>query len=743
MPITEQAPVCSPCRCGMNGDELRYQEAEIENRIFRDIRQLFCGPGDNDVSSVPFNFHVLDGPRREAVSRGHEVQRDDVTTAAQYLDFVRGRVQQSVQDGEGGVAINEVLRALVKDGDLRPEADAFASIFSVAGQPLSRNRPTRLEQCLSIRTAYEDGLGKTLDKNPEAIRPLPDCDVYVVEDYLGACDELCNVYAEAQKFLGTGHSPQSGEFLRDRRLCTLENAPFLVAEHLQVFKSKRGIRYVDWLDELDQRPLGLVFLPFRVLGQYRASGVWSFQGKFKDDENKSLRDHLEMMAPKAEQWLAPTIGHAVLHASSVLFLRSLSQFNDLLRMPLSTCELTRRALGNLWYTKREPCRCKDHSVCSDSGGLAVSEAFEGLLSATKSFGRRHEHSRNAEIALHVSGDPNIADVLGFDTVGFECPYVPRNVDLNKEVRRADRVFADISASAFSGYQRALAKNRDEVRRKLDMVAHDYANSVYDLIAVSKTNNSQLSAGDPLEKLNLTNSVAKGLLGYAWVTRMMSESADPGASVRTTEGSLILRFKPGNPTQKDIDFWRNYFRREAIYIAFCGFTAGNEQSLLTLRPALRYRFRSSSTDEQFEEIQIDMATLLSSNASRLLGGYLPWPIPAIAAKQKLQADGQLSAMMWGARELIRNATRATRDNALTGQADPWISVDASLHRDESRLWAFSVTVKNPWPHRTKRPPPCTDIASTQRIQSALTQATFRDAPQEPGVAAYIYDLTVTE
>lgn len=439
-----------------------WVEAEIENRIFRDVRELLLKPRREAELANPFHFHVLDSHRQQAVSRGYNLEDKNPVIELERAKSFAACVREVAEplSTRRQVSIIDVLRALNEDGELQHNANFFRSFVSVEGQPLDKKKPSRLEQFLTIRTAYANG---KLDDIGRSIRPVETSNFYVIDDYLGDNPELDETYTKARKRLrGKSTSNESsGAFYRHRGICTIETAPFIAAEHLEMFNLSRVPRYGDWLETLRQQPLGLAFLPLRVLGQYRAAGVWMYQGAFNAPRNKALKDHLvsltQPMTHDAEAWLAPAIGNAMLSAGSVLLLRAVSQFDDLLCRSLWTCELARRAVSNLWYTKEGTCRCRN--------GVPVEDdvCFEGLVTAKESKASVANNSSKAHVILRIGeagGQENISSVLGFDTVGFECPFVPENSKLAYEVKRAECLFSDIGSPLIAIRQRAEARRNE-------------------------------------------------------------------------------------------------------------------------------------------------------------------------------------------------------------------------------------------------------------------------------------------
>lgn len=732
-----QIPSCKDCRCEANAPGAPVQaQAEIENRIFRDVRELLAKSTDVKLSN-PFHFHVLSSHRQQAVSRGHELNDRMMEEAIAFERCIHDAAA-SVSGSGNAVRISDVLAALNENGRPLPATKGFASFIAIAGQPLAE-KPTRLEQFLAIRTACADGF----EGVPASIRPIKNCSIYVIDNYLEKDSDLDRTYSAAKQHLGESPGLEdSGAFSLPGAICTVDTAPFLAAEHLEMFELSRQ-PYTEWLKDLSNRPLGLAFMPLRVLGQYRASGVWLYQGRFTDPENRNLYRHLQAIASttmvnNAEAWLAPAISHAMLAASSVLLLRAISQFNDLLKTPLWKCELAMRAISNLWYTNKGVGLSHDGLVIRDCGGL------EELGTTARSSWNRGERSRTAQIALRVTYDTDISRVLGFDTIGFDCPFIPRDSDLDNEIIRAERVFSDIGSPVVAVRQRALLRQNEEIRRTLDLSAHDYANSLNDLISVTASGENALVAGiDPSAQLLLANSVAKGLLGYAWVQRMSSASAEQ--QHRTNEGKLIIPFVERDPSRGEIEYWRRWFLQESVYLAYCAFAHAWRMASTSSRvlPTLRYRFWSpvsdsgSAADKTFDELDIGPKTLLSTYSVKE-GGQPPWPIPPQVTGQKLGIDGQRAIMMWGARELIRNACRVTWQFAAAQECDPWISVDASISRSNAH-WQFRVAVSNPWPPEDA-PRSYVSIKSNETIERSISQATFEDA-HAPNTASYVYYLKV--
>ena len=712
---------CDNCRCGIENREFRRVVSDIENRVFHDIRDVLAAPSGNVPFPYPFHFAVLDGYEREAVSRGHDPDMTRSAAAERYTELI-SRAMVTAADRCLVPNVTNILRCLLEDGQL-PQGirRGFEAYSSIAGQPLG-DQASRFEQCVAIRTACDDGF---TDIPPE-IRRFDG--IFVVEDYLGSCRKLVSTYEKAHAFL-RGCTVSADDLPDEEPICTSETAPFLVAEHLHLYYAAAAEKRFDkWLDELPASRPGLAFLPFRVLGQYRASGVWMFQGRFDAPQNTSLQKHLKGTAAATERWLASTSSHAALQATSILLLRSLTQFKNLVGTPLTKCVLALRALASLWYTKDDVVLCDD--VLSDEAPGTVGEPRDAL---------------SQEIAIKVAFGAEARKLLGFETARFNCPYIPKSVKLDSELTNAVNIFRDISEAASAVYRRTGT----QMRRQIALTAHDYANGLQELMTITGGATVDFdSLPDPGIRLSLAHTMADGLLGHAWVARDVAKRShdDSDEALQTTE----LELCDSPPGAADLVFWRDYLRRDAIFIAFSAMStatraAGSFVGSLTLR----YRFTGDTEggpwtgNEDWQEIRIGAEALNLCVSRQRKRGPVPWPMPHDANTEKLMELGQRAAMMWGPRELMRNAFGDTATYASMHRGVAIVSVDAEIRRQPPG-WIFRVAVTNPWTSLAQEPPRSVYDASEwpNDIRMVLKNVTFKDGPRDPGNVAYVYEFEVS-
>jgi hypothetical protein len=711
---------CDNCRCGIADREFRRVVSDIENRVFHDVRDVLTAPSGKVHFPYPFHFAVLDGYERQAVSRGHDPDIDMTRSAAaeRYTERIHRALATAVARGLPPNVTN-ILGCITDNGQLPEDIrHGFEAYSSIAGQPLA-DQASRFEQCVAIRTACDDGF----DVVPADIRRFGG--VFIVEDYLGPCRNVVSTYGKAMAFL-QGCTASAEEPRHEDPICTPETAPFLVAEHLHLYYAAAAHKPFDaWLDELPVKRPGLAFLPFRVLGQYRASGVWMFQGSFDAPENSALQKHLQDTAAATERWLGSTSSHAALQATSILFLRSLTAFKNLVGTPLTECHLARRALASLWYTKQD-------AVLGDE-----------VLGDQECWKHGARDALNQDIMIKVAFGPEAGKLLGFDTARFRCPYIPKSVHLEPELVNAVNIFRDISEAA-SAVSRRTGR---QMRRQIALTAHDYANGLQELLIITGSAAADFdSLPDPAMRLSLANTLADALLGHAWVARDVAKRShdDTDTGQQTTE--LKLRDTP--PSAADLVFWRDYLRRDAIVIAFSAMSramraAGTFVGSLTLR----YRFTGETGDglwggnEDWQEIPIGAEALNLCMPRQARRGPVPWPMPHEAHSEKLMEVGQRAAMMWGPRELMRNAFGDTTAYASTHRGVVAVSVDAEI-RQEASGWIFRMTVTNPWVSLTQEPKSVYDASDWPNdIRNVLKNVTFKDGPRERGSVAYVYEFEV--
>lgn len=709
------------CRCGLEPARFRRTVADIENRVFQHIRDVMASPRGCDFA---FHFALLDSYYHggEAVSRGHDPAKVSPERASNYEHAVGGAIAVVKASGDEMNVVN-ILRALAAREEVWKAAiEGFHDYFSLEGQPLAE-QPSRFEQCLAIRTACDHYKCENLEK----IRPFPKLGVLVVEDYLGDCEELTAAYDEALRHLGM--RPDAHPLTRSEEpICTPETAPFLVAEHLQLY-GKRPQPFLEWLAELEQEPIGLALVPIRLLGQYRAGGVWLFQGKFQSDENRELRAHLQETATSYERWLANTIGSDILQSTSILFLRSLAEFKELTGTPLSECGLARRALSSLWYTTG-PTELKR------SGG-EISEETPWHVGPRSGLAQ--------EIAVKVAFGDNVTELLGFDMARCTCPFIPVGVDLGRELNHVVEVFRDISSAAASVHRTDL-RVREAYNRQLSITAHDYVNGLEELLWITGAQGDD--GPDAAVRLDIAHSIADGLLGHAWVVRGEAKRSDD--TVNRTR-LIKLKFRAGGPDAGDLEFWRDYLFREALFIAYSAMRreARAQSGRFAGSLLVRYRFAGQTGDgTQFgsldwEELRIGNDALAAYTGRQLSSRLLPWPLPPEAKDEKLQELGQRAVMMWGARELVRNACGRTAVHASTRTGEWPVDIDVDVRPNPGGVWTFRVSVSNPWPSLKQQVPTVWNISKwPTEIRKVLSQAQFADDAKQ-GTATYVYKLEIRD
>lgn len=700
--------ICENCRCVFGASGYRHTVADIQNRVFRHVRDMLAPPAP---ASYQFHFAVLD--QHEIVSRGHDPEKVDAAAAQRYADLAEGIVNQVEREGRT-VDVLELLGRLAPDGELLDDARGFRAYASIFGQPIGTH-PSRMEQCFAIRTAMDDGLTEV----PKAIYP-EGYDVFVIEDYLGPCEDLTAAHRRALQALDPG-APPSAASVPHERILTAKTAPFLLAEHLQLYEAQTK-PFHQWLGELPDRAPGFVFLPFRVLGQYRACAVWMFQGRFEDPENDRLREHVEANAKEAKRWLSPTSSHALLQVASILFLKALTQFKDLVGTPLSVCHLAQQALASLWYTRTK---------------------FDPLETFDCEKGRFGDRSgARQEIEIRVAFGEDWAKVLGFAGARYACPYIPQAVDLEAEIANAARVFADVSEAAASVFRQTGMRIREVMNKQAAITAHDYANGLQDLMVVMDTADGAHPV-NPEQRLRIANTVAETLLGHAWVARDVAK-----ASSKLATEPRRLRFRDTPPTDQDLAYWRDYLRREAVVSAFAA-RERSERMAGYFRGdfALRYRFvgqtESGSWDANgdWETIPIGSDALKACGNGMRRRTFVPWPM-RLDEEQSAQA-GYHAMMMWGPHELMRNACRSTTSHA-TERSGSWnVSVDASI-RQARDAWLLTIEVTNPWTRVNEEPPRIHNMSQwPDYIGLVLNNVTFRNGAREPGAVSYIYEFEVRE
>jgi hypothetical protein len=664
-------------------DTIEQDTLPEQNYIFKSLRTSLAKPKEETNFPYPFFFHILDGYRPEAVSLGHDFSELTPENARKFEDKIQTTAAEINRQSRAETDLNviEILARACHDiSDCRELVNGAQAFVAMRGQRIS-DTPSRLEQCLTIHSSPHP-----IDTN-DYPHLLDQSGVYAVENYLGSCDELNEAY-DRTIFPTTRHH---GAVQRRRLIENFNTVPYLAAEHLILASTTAEGSIESEISTLkDLRP-GMAILPFAVLGQCRAAGVWFYRGEFRSDKNSKLRDHLAKIGRFANTWLSLTVSQMIAHTSCMMILRALGSLQDASDMPLVHCRQVQRALCSLWFSRKLEVR---RGIMKDRDIVHVNEGAEAVALRGISC---------QPIPLECTDLPEVSELLGFDKAYFDIPFYARNY--NSELELIQPLFAHVSAGVLSEHQRARKRMKESFRRKLDITAHDYANEINGLAVFSDSMSDRASGLSPELRLQIVRRRASHMRGYAWILRAISKSEADSANTESRFGAGALSdiaFSQKNPTINDLTTWQNYLYWESLYTAFTAREKYKPVGKVAVGEFhLRYRFECNerlSSDEFVAPWECDTvvdADALASGLKDRFDRQRPhWPLQASNENStKLNDLGRTSVMLWGALELIRNACEETAlllSNKLASSLSVYIML--RIFRD-ANIWKFQIIIEN--------------------------------------------------
>lgn len=685
--------------------------------IFEGLQRTLAMPLGTVSFPYPFYFHMLDGYRPEAVSLGHHPEVSKPEDAKKFEE----QIQQAMVKCNGGNGdLIEILSYACQGvqgcEDLIRGAKAFVAF---RGQPLSPT-PSRLEQCLTIHSE----LGPDDPRVRDAILDL-EAGVYKVEDYLGPSARLEEVYAKAFIHGGRKHANSS-----PRAIPTTATLPYLAAEHLLLAMYHKDASGRPDIRSLLRHKPGMAILPFTVLGQCRAAGVWFYRGAYNSEENFRLREHLKLIGAFANRWLSTTVSQMVVSSSNMMIFRALSSFQDSEHVRLASCRRVQRALSNLWFSRSLNVR-----RASQGEEIHVNPGAQFVTA---------RGCRSLNIALEFAAEAEVIELLGFDTAEFQVPFYLHN----QEPRLLETMLRNLNEVILSEHQRARKRAQANIQVKLNITAHDYANAINSLVIFADPMGDRGSGLSAELRLEVVRRVASHMRGHAWILREVSKAdADPNLDRTSSQPALTdFGFSPEDPTPEDLQIWQNYLYWEALYTAYVArerYPARTGARESTFK--LNYRFEcpealadGTAVPPRQRIVTVDAAALVEGMQGGQAKQRPHWPLKAAAGKgAKLDDLGRCSIMLWGALELLRNACEKTAALLSNGQAaELEVSVSLEILRVEGE-WSIRIVIENP----TERPPPELEkYLWYEPMRQLMSNVRFRNV-SSPGRAAYEFQLEV--
>lgn len=675
----------------------------IEHSAFKTIRDVVGGLGKK--GNTQFHLHLLDFHQQRTLSVGHEPQ--SVVTPARD-DQLQQRVVEIatpllVEDGTIERALARVT-TLDGRGELRGWAER---LLRAEGQPLGR-APSRLEMCLVAQTAADLG-DEMSDKVVAAHHNNTVC--FKVDDYLGRCDNLRDQFIEASTNLGGRGIAQA---LSEESLITEKTVAFLIAEHLQFWRQDESPAV--FLNRMRTSRPGLAILPFRVLGQYRAAGVWFYEGEYS--AQATLHDHIEDACKNASRWLGPMFDRTMLASSSRALLDAMHTSPT---GSVAACEKAQQAIRGLWCAKRL-------RLHPPGGGVASESESDEIL-----VGKLDKACATATLTLE--GDA--AELLGFEKLEFDCPLAP----YPEEMSRAQKIVQaelGVTRGAASSVRKLIEKRtREQTDERIDATAHDLVNALRPIISLSGDSAiAGTTAAEP--RLALIHHLARQVEGSAWsMRRMVRNTKKAGAPLDLTDRS---------PTRADFEFWRESFFTQALACAASDrltYPAGDLCNS-TFRLAFNFAVEGEEDFGRWEDASVVIGADTPIGLPRPRRATVPpWPLSAAVrnSRSKFGEAGQLSSLMGGAVELLRNATSATCQSLQTEGGNGTVAAGVRFRQIKGR-WFMRVKITNPYRSILERPDRPATMKSLARITAALEPlAKFCQVTSPPGVASYAYIVSL--
>jgi hypothetical protein len=228
---------------------------------------------------------------------------------------------------------------------------------------------------------------------------------------------------------------------------------------------------------------------------------------------------------------------------------------------------------------------------------------------------------------------------------------------------------------------ALDESEMRGREVASTIAHDVARSLYEALALTETAGTYLSlasrASTEISGLIINNIVQRRLL--------VGMFADPWLRRQEKHEKVRITWNKDAPKISDATYWSLLIAYQAAAILYANFHALNKETfklrttsrdkinraLDTLRKVtIRYSFISEQPLQMTltEEIVADHQYLyqLLRRLEKVESAKFPWPVTSDRSRDLMSYEGQQAAILWPAREMLRNAVNYALTSVSQGQ-----------------------------------------------------------------------------
>lgn len=708
------------CACATPPTE---ETSHIENDLFEDLWVSLSGKSRLERGKGVFHFHILERYRNRGASLGYSSQVADSDVSARKAAEVT--VSRALDDHKGSV-FDLVKR--IADSGAQPQA-LFAwakEIFRTHGQELG-NVPSRLEQCLAIKTALERDVGFEIgaplfhaeaDGDESGDEKSPG--YFQIDNYLQPNTELARHFREACRRLGVRQLPElSGELPASQSALK-----FLLAECLHLWNGCETLS--EFSERLVREPPGLAIVPVRILGQYRAAASWFYSGQLCGA--CELRNHIKTVAKEVRRWMEPAFDRTMLSATSYRLLQVLVEYSATDGMPvIGRCSKAQQALCDLWFANE-----------------ATFVAGEDSVKWTQDVALPYLQAPTVSIEVKIAERLEAIKLLGFEKIIFKCPLFPNESDRDAITRRVEKAFDAVENVAHAAQERIARRANETTEKQLGVVAHDLANAMSDISFLSAPSNDdeELSAF----RLSAIHQIADYISIHGWLIYGMSRAIEDTAGSSPT--NELLHFVARQPKYDELDQWRRYLAAMIRGVAAAALWKDPPQPKLgeigTLTVQLRFNaidtYDASHLHEwDMQAWRVDQDTRPILRPDFTLQSPAPiWPFHESIRRSndRIGEQGRIALMMYGAVELIRNACKAS---VQIKDGDEFVNVECTFFRCPD-CWKLYVKTTNRCPTSRKRD--ITQVQSAMRIQSLAPDIIkFANEAAAEGFVSYSYTLII--
>ena len=708
------------CACGNPSTETSH----IENDLFEDLWISLSGKSCFGQGRGVFHFHILEGWRKRGASLGYSGKADGSDASA--LQAAETAVNLALDDHKG--TIFDLVKRIA-DAGTNPQAlfTWAKETFRAHGQELGEI-PSRLEQCLTIKTALERDVsfkvGAPLfiaEARAEEGGDERSPGYFQIDNYLQPNMELAQHFQEACRRLGASQTTAlSGELPASRSALK-----FLLAECFHLWNGSENLS--EFSERLVREPPGLAIVPVRILGQYRAAASWFYSGRLC--EACELRDHISVVAKEVRRWMEPAFDRTMLSATSYRLLQVLVEYSAPEGVPIiGRCRRAQQALCDLWFA---------NEVAFVTGEKSAAWKQEAPLPYLK--------TPTVTIEVKIAERAEAIKLLGFEKIVFKCPLFPNECDREAVAQRVERALNAVEDVARGAQERIARRAHETTEKQLAVVAHDLANAMSDITFLSAPSRD----GEKLNALRLSaiHQTAEYLSTHAWLIYGMSHAFD-GTIRSSSIADELLQFVERPPNKGELDQWSGYLAAMIQGVAMAARWKDPPRPELGESGTLTVRFQFNEIDaqdashlhrwdRQIWQIEKEAKPILRPDFTAGQSGPI-WPFHKSVRRinDRPGEQGRIALIMYGAVELIRNACKAT---VQIKDGDECVDVDSTFFRYLDR-WELNVKTTNRCTTSRKRD--INQIPSAMRIQGlAPSIIKFANEPADDGYVSYSYTLTI--